>query len=129
MEIPKRKTLYITLINLFGILFVWLVEVFNSRSEKSLANLISGFFSSGMVITLPILMIIALLDYFYLPKKPKQIYSILTLQWILISLPFIYWSIKNTHNRSLNIIIVFIFLFVQWIKYWVVKRYLPKHTS
>ena len=71
---------------------------------------ISKFSTSGILVIVPLLLIIVFIDNIVSNLANKN-WSILFLEWLDLSSPFIYWFFKSYHQKIINLIIIFVLIF------------------
>ncbi|GAA4316365.1 hypothetical protein [Compostibacter hankyongensis] len=100
---------------------VYLYAIFAVHRYHSSFNLFQAFISAGISVCLYgilfwllFIILLIILDLLLIVKSQKNLRSKLLFEWILISLPFIYWAIK--YKEWIFLVGVLIFLITQFLR-------------
>lgn len=113
------KTNWINIVGVFTVLFLYttiygLMDSNISRNffQAIIASLI-GICLYGIMFWAGFIIMLIILDCVLIIPNSKNLKIKLLIEWIVISVPFIYWAIKYPEQRTLYIVAVITFLITQ----------------
>ncbi|MDQ0478266.1 hypothetical protein [Chryseobacterium sp. MDT2-18] len=125
------KTNWINIVGVFTVLFLYttiygLMDSSISRNvfQAIIASLI-GICLYGIMFWAGFIIMLIILDCVLIIPNSNNLKIKLLIEWIVISVPFIYWAIKYPEQRTLYIVAIITFLITQLLR----ERLINKATQ
>lgn len=127
------KIIYTNWINIVGIFIALFLfsTIFNLLNPNVFRNLFQAIIASliliflyGIIFLGGFILALTILDLILIVPNQNNLRLKLLLEWIIISIPFIYWAIIHERQRYIFLVTVFTFLITQLLR----KRLINKAT-